>query len=575
MYKINTLGVLLMLFAVSFTAQAQIFVSDIALNGNNDGSSWTDAYLDLGTAINAAQDGDEIWVALGQYTPPSVILDVDGEVDTTHSFVIDKNIKLYGGFFGIESSLDERNYLLNATILDGDVNGDDIPGDFTMNKSDNARHVIFIAPNVSSDAVVDGFYVLRGAALGPDDEVSSYGGGLCKLGQAKVNNMTIQQCSAKYGGGIYVSAANGGASFENFNVDNNYATYEGGGIYATDLVAFELKNSKVSRCKSKEYGNITVYDTEAVRIQNCVIRENSAETYFGALFVEDDQQLLLDSVLIYENTSGSGIVGTSDCDLVKFDRVAITNNSADSVLSGLGMSGGMATLTNVLVGDNVATIGGNLGQVFVDNSCNLDFCTIYGDKGGLICDAVAQISNSIIYGGTVAYGGAGNVQSNGGNICNDNSMAAILTATGDLSNTDPDISLNPDTYFMPRGSSPAVDASVNAGSISVDAFSNPRIGVPDIGAVEFDGVATTSTNIPDVTLEVYPTLTEDLVTVRWDNESIATIDYRIINANGQEVLKGDELQNQQTISLGAFATGAYQIVFITTEGHTTRTVIVK
>jgi hypothetical protein len=35
--------------------------------GNNSGTNWTNAFIDLQTAISVAVFGDQIWVAAGQY----------------------------------------------------------------------------------------------------------------------------------------------------------------------------------------------------------------------------------------------------------------------------------------------------------------------------------------------------------------------------------------------------------------------------------------------------------------------------------------------------------------------------
>jgi hypothetical protein len=63
----------------------------------------------LNKAIFIANPGDQIWVAAGTYIP---IDEVRG-----HSFWLKNGVKIYGGFAGTESKLEQRNWVDNETIL--------------------------------------------------------------------------------------------------------------------------------------------------------------------------------------------------------------------------------------------------------------------------------------------------------------------------------------------------------------------------------------------------------------------------------------------------------------------------
>ena len=161
---------------VPTTASAQIYV-DADATGANDGTSWTDAYTDLQTAIDNASSSSELWVAEGVYTP-------DSEGD---SFTITGNkdgIALYGGFEGTESSRSARDLGANPTILSGDLNGDDTDPDSdgiiedasNIVGGENAHHVLVLdggdaigsnmSANITTSTVIDGVVVTAGQADG-------------------------------------------------------------------------------------------------------------------------------------------------------------------------------------------------------------------------------------------------------------------------------------------------------------------------------------------------------------------------------------------------------------------------
>ncbi len=105
-------------------AQRTIYVN-LSAAGANDGSSWKDAFIDLHDALDAARaSGDfdaEIWIAKGVYKPDR------GTGDRTSAYELFGNIALYGGFGGWEECREERDWVNNETILDGDLLDDDDP----------------------------------------------------------------------------------------------------------------------------------------------------------------------------------------------------------------------------------------------------------------------------------------------------------------------------------------------------------------------------------------------------------------------------------------------------------------
>ncbi|MEM1216744.1 MAG: hypothetical protein AAGJ82_13705, partial [Bacteroidota bacterium] len=127
----STKFTILFLLLSSFSLSAQVYVNQTA-TGSNDGTSWTDAYTDLSAALSATSTGDEVWVAAGTYLPGD---------NRNDFFRFPHDLQVYGGFNGTESALEDRDVNANTTILSGDLNGDDVQGNFTTNRTDNARHV--------------------------------------------------------------------------------------------------------------------------------------------------------------------------------------------------------------------------------------------------------------------------------------------------------------------------------------------------------------------------------------------------------------------------------------------------
>lgn len=234
----------LALFCV-LTAQAQnrIYVSP---QGGGTGQSWSSPTT-LGEALVTANAGDEIWLkGFQQITDASQLY-----VAPKEGWTVPSGVKIFGGFEGTETSIDQRKTLGKAyqmtyrSVLSGDIDGNDkvdpnnsiFPENNT--RSDNAKHVLVLELNNtngndnSNPTVVDGLTIVGGHA-------------------------------ADFGGGIYVK---GGDFCAPYSIDrcyllNNYAP-KGGAIYVDEKV---VKNPNVT--------------TQSL-INQCVVYNNVAGTVIG------------------------------------------------------------------------------------------------------------------------------------------------------------------------------------------------------------------------------------------------------------------------------------------------------
>jgi hypothetical protein len=203
--------------------QAQlIFVAQTA-TGANDGTSWADAFTTLQPALDAAVSGDQIWVAEGTYKPT---FEFTPGNPRSVSFQMKNGVEIYGGFAGIESSLEERDWATNRTILSGDLG---IEGDI----SDNSYHVFFHPEGTVLDnsAILDGFTITGGNATGawPPQYI---GGGMVNINVSPtLANCTFSGNTASYGGGG-MSNYNSSPILTNCAFKNN-SGYGGGGMRNT------------------------------------------------------------------------------------------------------------------------------------------------------------------------------------------------------------------------------------------------------------------------------------------------------------------------------------------------------
>ncbi|MBL7809297.1 MAG: T9SS type A sorting domain-containing protein [Saprospiraceae bacterium] len=142
----------------------QIIYVNQAATGANTGASWADAYKSLQTALTTAAPGNQVWVAQGLYIPTS---GTEREV----SFNLPNAVKLYGGFNGTETLLDQRQPSIHKSILSGDIGISGV-------RTDNSFHVVTIYQG-DEQTILDGFTITQG--YGEDISVGfphSYGGGV-------------------------------------------------------------------------------------------------------------------------------------------------------------------------------------------------------------------------------------------------------------------------------------------------------------------------------------------------------------------------------------------------------------
>ncbi|MEM6717981.1 MAG: BspA family leucine-rich repeat surface protein [Bacteroidota bacterium] len=211
---------------------ARIYVNTNA-TGANTGESWTDAFTSLQDAIEVANacNVPEIWVAQGTYYPSAHPRDVTiGTLtDRDFTFHLVDGTKMYGGFAGTETTLSERDFINNPTILSGDIG---VQGD----TSDNTYHVVSSFRDADT-TILDGFTVENGVGGTTSIGITSEGvivgifsgAGIVNVStETMYENLIIQNNQAINGGGIFNQSSN--ITANNIVLINNMATSDGGAM---------------------------------------------------------------------------------------------------------------------------------------------------------------------------------------------------------------------------------------------------------------------------------------------------------------------------------------------------------
>jgi len=201
--------------------------------GNNDGTSWADAFNYLQDALFAAlvmSDVTDVRVAQGTYTPDQGRLVTPG--DRTAAFRLVNGVAIMGGYAGFGApDPNTRDIEVHESILSGDLAGDDVPvedpcdlpGEST--RAENSNNVV-LGSGADKTAVLDGFTITGGNA----NERPNAGAGMYNdAGSPTVIDCTFVANSASAGGGMF--NANGSApTVINCTFSGNCAREKGGGM---------------------------------------------------------------------------------------------------------------------------------------------------------------------------------------------------------------------------------------------------------------------------------------------------------------------------------------------------------
>lgn len=311
----KSLLLLLIAFVSQVSAQSKrIYVSEQA-PGFDDGSSWFDAFTDLQSALSLAQYGDTIWVAEGTYYPTAT-------TDRTISFKVKNGVRLFGGFAGTETALDERDWQAHPVELSGNL------GSFLLS-TDNSLHVMTLE-SPDSNTVVDGFTFRYGNANLSGNGAD--GGGIFVLvpstsgvSAARIRNCLFQLNWASDAGGAVQIFSQGAdySVFENCEFVSNEARVGGAVYVSATQMHTRFVECRFSFNKSNESGGaVALSDVfNATRIQSCYFEKNRTGSGNGGAIFSLGRTL-----------AGKGPV-IENCQFVE-NRCALNNASLNSQAGG-------------------------------------------------------------------------------------------------------------------------------------------------------------------------------------------------------------------------------------------------
>ena len=369
-----------------------IIYVDADAPGDDDGSSWANAYNELQNAFYDETLGDQIFVAAGTYYPD----EGDSVTDNIRSetFQLINGVAVRGAFAGYgETNPYYRNTSTYTTTLSGDIDKDSVLD------SDNSYHVVKGVDN----ATLEAFTVTKGYADGDYSGADDDGAGMYN----NADSPTVASCTfsgnyAAFGGGM-ANYCSSDPTIVSCTFSNNIAdpyvhaiddSGGGGGMFNSFGSDPIITNCLFSGNSALAGGGVFDYEESSSTITNSIFILNKAEgsrvgyiTGGGGMVAHVDTTSTLTNCLFIGNSSegsGGGLYPKDNSDLTIIN-CTFSYNDADDYGGGIHhySSNCDSTITNCILWGNSDTGGTDESAQIHGGTVDIDYSCVHGWTGGL------------------------------------------------------------------------------------------------------------------------------------------------------------------------------------------------
>ena len=500
------------------------------------GTSWNTAFRSLHDALRFGDpNATQIWIAAGNYYLDDGI-GLESILNTTPFdsysnpfFIQNRDVTIYGGFAGTETSLEQRNIQANPTYLDGNVYYRNIhdftdPENFYSDKNRFANRIMLIH---NSTVTFDGltFQYVEGEGTLDNDREDKAKGAFITANRSAV---TVNNCLFQFGKEAFYGMI----------------------VYARNETA------------PVQISNSVMYNNTGIRIGAASIVNDINHTYRNLLVLDND--FSSKSFYIGGNSFANNLSWS-----ISLINSTFINNTYEACVD-------LTESTSIFKANYAFTMHNN---VFYNNKTTNEGTTISPELKNVAQEDVVSISNN-------AKDKSDSVLLTDTNF---NTGAVDLSAITDLTTlfVSPDNPkgadnewLTSDDGFVPdKGSTLLVEAGTATGAPTKDILGATRTAIPSIGAYEGKPVLRIGrTKKLEDSIEIYPNPVVKGNTLYINNPNALTLHTIEIHDLTGRLVKTVALEDRSThiaIDISSLANATYTVRIPNEHGNISKKIIIN